>query len=320
MASTAQLRLRIFLWACAALFALAIGIQFIRPELTNPPVSAEIQAPEQVRQILRNSCYDCHSNETKLAWFDKIVPASWLVAKDVKAARQHVNFSEIGKLPIAQQKAILYEAVNEIQFGAMPLPSYRALHPHTAITQEQLAVLRAYLDAPTPHTPTAPADVSAADAQFAQWTQAGAAPINVRPSPNGIAFIPDYKNWKAISSTDRFDNNTIREVLGNDVAIKAISENHINPWPDGTAFAKVAWTKQTNADGVVHAGRFFQVEFMIRDSHQYAATRNWGFARWRGVDLKPYGKDVGFASECVDCHTPLRKNDYVFTSPIKGQR
>ena len=54
-------------------------------------------------------------------------------------------------------------------------------------------------------------------------------------------LLPDYKNWKAISSTDRFDNHTMREILGNDVAVKAIADGHINPWPDGTAFAKVAW-------------------------------------------------------------------------------
>jgi hypothetical protein len=56
-----------------------------------------------------------------LAWFDQIVPAYWAVASDVKTAREHLNFSEIGRLPEAQQKASLFEAVNMIQMGAMPL-------------------------------------------------------------------------------------------------------------------------------------------------------------------------------------------------------
>ena len=55
-----------------------IAIQFVRPAITHPPVTAEIQAPEPVKQILRNSCYNCHSNETKLPWYDQIVPAYWL--------------------------------------------------------------------------------------------------------------------------------------------------------------------------------------------------------------------------------------------------
>ena len=123
-------------------------LQFIRPTLTNPPVTAELQAPPEVKQILRNSCYNCHSNETQLPWFDKVVPAYWLVTSDVKEARRHLNFSEIGKLPAAQQKAFLFEAVNMIQLGAMPLPAYLHVHPGAAITPEQLAVLRNYLTAP----------------------------------------------------------------------------------------------------------------------------------------------------------------------------
>jgi hypothetical protein len=32
-------------------------------------------------------------------------------------------------------------------------------------------------------------------------------------APNGISFILAYKNWKAISSTERFDNHTMRVIL-----------------------------------------------------------------------------------------------------------
>jgi hypothetical protein len=59
---------------------------------------------------------------------------------------------------------------------------------------------------------------------------------------------------------------------------------------------------------------------MIRDSQKYASTKNWGFARWRGADLAPYGKDANFAEECVGCHSPVRDSDYVFTTPFRGQQ
>jgi hypothetical protein len=141
----------------------------------------------------------------------------------------------------------------------------------------------------------------------------------VQPAPNGVEFLPDYKNWKAISSTDRFDNHTMRVILGNDVAVKAIAEGHINPWPDGSSFAKVAWFQQQDDKGLVHTGAFIQVEFMIRDSKKYAATAGWGWARWRGTDLKPYGKNADFSNECITCHLPVRNNDSVYTMPISGQ-
>ena len=82
-----------------------LALQFIRPAIGNPPVTAEVEAPPEVKQILRASCYNCHSNETHLAWFDQIVPAYWLVASDVKRARSHLNFSEIGAQAAAVQKA-----------------------------------------------------------------------------------------------------------------------------------------------------------------------------------------------------------------------
>lgn len=80
----------------------AIGIQFIRPALTNPPVTADLSVPTAVKQIFQTSCYNCHSNETRLSWFDEPAPAYWLVASDVQEARKHLNFSEIGKLPAVQ--------------------------------------------------------------------------------------------------------------------------------------------------------------------------------------------------------------------------
>ncbi|HTZ75753.1 MAG TPA: cytochrome P460 family protein, partial [Candidatus Aquilonibacter sp.] len=77
---------------------------------------------------------------------------------------------------------------------------------------------------------------------------------------------------------------------------------------------------QPNSQGLVQTGAFFQVEFMIRDSKKYASTLGWGWGRWRGADLTPYGKHASFTRECVGCHTPMRNADYVFTEAIGGQQ
>jgi len=315
-----QSRAKALLRIVAVLFAAFVALQFVRPKLDNSSVTAELQVPPQVKQILQTSCYNCHSNETKLSWFDRPVPAYWIVARDVKEAREHLNFSEMGKLPAAQQKAALFEAVSQIELGAMPLPQYEKLHPESAVTPEQLAVLKQYLNPATPIAAASAEDIATANSQYDKWVQAGNTTPQVSPAPNGIAFFPEYKNWKAISSTERFDNHTMREILANDVAVKAIAENQINPWPDGASFAKVAWFEQPDDKGHTQTGAFFQVEFMIRDSKKYAGTLGWGWARWRGADLKPYGKDANFSGECVGCHSPLRDTNYVFTEPIRGQQ
>jgi hypothetical protein len=304
------------LFVLAILIVAGIAVQFIRPELKNPRVTADLSAPPEVKQILRLSCYNCHSNETRLTWFDKPVPAYWLVVRDVKLARSRMNFSDFGSLPPAQQQGFLFESVSQIELGAMPLPDYARLHPEAAVTPEELVVLKDYLSAIEAGKPAGTDQASAADAQYDGWIQHPNAAAQVSPAPNGITFIPDYKNWQAISSTDRSDNSTLREIFGNDVAVRAIAENHINPWPDGTEFAKVAWYQEPDDKGAIRAGAFFQVEFMIRDSRKYAGTLGWGWVRWRGTDLKPYGKDASFTNECVGCHAPLRDSDHVFTEPI----
>ena len=241
----------------------------------------------------------------------------------MRSGRKRLNFSEIGKLSPGEQKAALYESINQIQFGAMPPAQYTIVHKDAVITPAQLAVLKEYLHPAAggqSSMATKPEDIAAADAEYEKWTSSGGTTKEVQPALNDIAFLPDYKNWKAISSTDRFDNNTIRQILGNDIAIEAIARNQINPWPDGTAFAKVAWIQQPDEKNVVRPGKFFQVEFMIRDGKKYSQTLGWGFARWRGTELKPYGKDANFARECVGCHEPLSGTNYVFTTPIRGQQ
>jgi Cytochrome P460/Haem-binding domain len=309
---------RFLLRTAGILLLFVLALQLVRLPLHNPPVTADFEAPPEVKQVLKKSCYGCHSNETKLVWFDYPVPAYWIVRDHVLEARHHINFSEIGKLPAAQQKAALYEGVFQVSRGAMPIPAYVAFHPAAKISEQDVTVLKNYLLSISPAQQSTPDDAGAA--QYEKWIATGNHTSSPQVAPNGIAFPSDYKNWKPISSTERFDNNTIRQILGNDIAVKAIAENQINPWPDGATFAKIAWFEQTGSDGVIRPGEFFQVEFMIRDKTKYANTLGWGWARWRGADLKPYGKDQNFVDECVGCHRPMEDTNYVFTEPIRGQQ
>jgi hypothetical protein len=293
-------------------------IQFIRPQITNPPVKAEIEAPADVKNILTRACYDCHSNETNLRWYDKISPVYWKVASHVNTGRKHLNFSNWKNLAPADQKAMLWEAVNQIGAGAMPIKDYEFVHPSATVSKSDLEVLKKYVSSFSPkQIPGDTAKINAADKQYAHWQKTTAASVKLPTALNGITYIPDYKNWETISSTERFDNGTMRVIFGNPIAIEAIREHHINPWPNGTTFAKVAWDQVTDKDGNVHTGTFKQVEYMIKDDKKYAATAGWGWARFKTDKLVPYGKTAMFTNECVSCHKPLSNTDFVFTSPIE---
>jgi hypothetical protein len=133
-------------------------------------------------------------------------------------------------------------------------------------------------------------------------------------APNGIGLYPDYMNWKVVAPSYREDKTHIRIITGNDIAVAALRAG-TKPLPDGSVLAKVAWKAEKLATFPVATvpGEFVQVEFMVKDAGKYKKTGGWGFARFVGKELKPYGKDAGFVGECFGCHTPVAGNDYLFT-------
>ncbi|MBO9657413.1 MAG: heme-binding domain-containing protein [Chitinophagaceae bacterium] len=309
-----MIRRRKWIVILCLVMAVFVAMQLATPSLSNPPVTGRAAFPDDVEMVLRRACYDCHSNETDLKWFDKIAPASWLVSSHIKEGRQSLNFSEWNKLSPAQQKATLFFSLNIILAGEMPLNSYTVVHNDAKISPEDVSVLKNYLIGISPRMLTDTASIQKANSQFESLNEQPA--LSVKAAPNGIDFLPAYKEWIPVSTTDRFDNGTMRVILGNPVALKAISEGKINPWPDGTVFAKVAWKQLMDSTGMIQPGEFIQVEFMIKDGTKYSTTKGWGWARWKGMDLVPYGKDAVFTAECISCHKPMKENDFVFTMPL----
>ena len=128
------------------LVVILIGIQFIPVERTNPPVSWDINPPANISEILRTSCYDCHSNETIWPWYSKIAPVSFLVAGDVNEGRKHLNFSEWGKYEADKREKILEEIVEEIEKEAMPLTSYTFTHPNAKLDDHRIKLIKEWVN------------------------------------------------------------------------------------------------------------------------------------------------------------------------------
>jgi len=129
-----------------ALAGLIIAIQFIPVERTNPPVTQNIDVPENVSTIIRTSCYDCHSNETNWPWYSYVAPVSFFISGDVKEGRKHLNFSEWDKYDEKKKEKKLGGIVDELEDGEMPLKSYQFIHSDTKIDKEKLAVIKAWAE------------------------------------------------------------------------------------------------------------------------------------------------------------------------------
>ena len=115
-------------------------IQLVPVDRTNPPVVSDLDASIEVKSILKRSCYDCHSNETRWPWYSYVAPVSWLVSHDVKEGREELNFSEWGRY--ASDAEMKEEIVEEIIEGEMPLPIYLVTHSNGSVTEQELEVLK----------------------------------------------------------------------------------------------------------------------------------------------------------------------------------
>lgn len=129
-------------WGLIGFAAVLILIQLIPVNRSNPPVTAEIAVPDEVMNIFRKSCYDCHSNETNWRWYTYVAPVSWLTSYDVKEAREHMNFSEWGSLPADKQAKKTEEIWEEVEKGKMPLKIYVLVHSGVALSRAEKEILK----------------------------------------------------------------------------------------------------------------------------------------------------------------------------------
>ena len=138
---------KILKWFAMVLVLVLIGLQFIRPALTNPPVdetqtiNAQTQMTPEVASILDRSCRDCHSNKTVWPWYTKISPVSWWLANHVNDGRRDMNLSEWGRLPKDRQDRKLRQMCDEIEDGQMPLSSYLPMHPAAKLSDQDKKIL-----------------------------------------------------------------------------------------------------------------------------------------------------------------------------------
>lgn len=111
-----------------------VAIQFIRPEKNNEgyksvaSFEAETKPSEKVASILKESCYDCHSNQTRYPWYSEIAPISLWLDEHIEDGKKHLNFSDWNNYTIKKKEHKLEEFVEMVEDDEMPLQSYTIIH------------------------------------------------------------------------------------------------------------------------------------------------------------------------------------------------
>lgn len=125
-------------------------IQLIRPERTAEPVDplndliAVTKPSAEVEAILRMACYDCHSGQPRYPWYANVAPISWWLQHHVNEGREHFDVSSWGKASVKKRDHKVKEAVEMLEGGEMPLPSYTWTHADARLSEAQRATLMAY--------------------------------------------------------------------------------------------------------------------------------------------------------------------------------
>jgi hypothetical protein len=129
-----------------ALGIIFIAIQFYPISRENPPFEFEMAIKDdRVYEILRNSCYDCHSYETNWPWYSYVAPISWLISDDVNEGRKEFNFNEYVSYSPKKKLRKLEEIKDQVSEGEMPLDKYLWTHPSANLSEDDRTALYKWL-------------------------------------------------------------------------------------------------------------------------------------------------------------------------------
>ncbi|MDM5271654.1 heme-binding domain-containing protein [Sulfurovum sp. zt1-1] len=126
----------LFGWVVGALLLL----QFIQIDIPVPstPIDKnnEVKVSDEIMGMLKTSCYDCHSYETKIPWYGHVFPFSMEVKSHIKKGREWLNFQEWDKYS-DEKKQKIYKGIVQTIDHKMPLPMYLEMHEDAQLTQIQ---------------------------------------------------------------------------------------------------------------------------------------------------------------------------------------
>jgi len=110
-------------------------------------IAAVHQVPAEVLQVLKTSCYDCHSNNTYYPWYSSVQPVALWLGNHIDEGKAELNFSEFGNYSIRRQYRKLEEINKEVKENEMPLSSYTIIHRDAKLDETKKLLLATWVSA-----------------------------------------------------------------------------------------------------------------------------------------------------------------------------
>lgn len=140
-------------WFGWILLVTLIICQFFQPTMNEYPafsghrLTDTYKVPENVKDILAVSCYDCHSNTSRPMFYMRIQPVGWWVMDHINEGKEELNFDEFGTYSLPRQYHKLEEIAEMVEEDEMPLTSYTLIHGDAKLTDKQKQDLIFWADA-----------------------------------------------------------------------------------------------------------------------------------------------------------------------------
>jgi hypothetical protein len=135
--------MKIFKIILLILVVVFVGIQFI-PTKRNQSGSVPTTdfmvvntVPQNIKNTLQTSCYDCHSNNTYYPWYNKVQPVAWFLEAHIEEGKAELNFNEWDTYSNRRKKSKLKSIVSQIEDEEMPLSSYTFIHGDANLSPQQ---------------------------------------------------------------------------------------------------------------------------------------------------------------------------------------
>lgn len=144
-------------WLAVLVVAIVLVIQVIPVERnvsTVPPGQSfekTEKVPANVAAILKVSCYDCHSNNTRYPWYSVLQPGALFMARHIKKGKEELNFDEFNNYSKRRKKAKIKSIISQIEKDEMPLKSYRMMHGNARLSADEKKELLDFFNTINPH-------------------------------------------------------------------------------------------------------------------------------------------------------------------------
>ena len=128
-----------------------VGIQFIPTTRNQSEVVPKTDfmlvndVPNDIKNKLQVSCYDCHSNNTLYPWYNKVQPVAWFLEDHIKEGKAELNFNEWDDYSNRRKNSKLKSIINQIENGEMPLWSYTLIHKNALLSTGEKELIIGYM-------------------------------------------------------------------------------------------------------------------------------------------------------------------------------